>query len=126
MQTQPNGNTTPQPQTNWEQIDTDVEMFHNDPHDTEHQQTEHQQTEHQTQATPVTLTLPYGDAVIFEWAMYDFMQDHKRSVTLLQAKPNRTLEETTLLNIYENRIRKAKHLYHQIGAALTASSNKGE
>lgn len=67
----------------------------------------------------IKLELEYSDMVLVEWALEDFRKNASEFVTQLQSKDGpRNPERATLMKIYNNRIRNAKRIMHEVGAVL--------
>lgn len=75
--------------------------------------------------TPVTVTLTYTQMTMVEWALYDLKTQAADRITFLSNKENRDTRDIELINVYQNRIRRLKHVIAVIGAALTNAEATG-
>jgi hypothetical protein len=67
----------------------------------------------------LTLTLNYADMTVVESALVDFLEDARRNVTNLQSNGGeKNSQRNILLEIYTNRIKKAKYILSEIGTVL--------
>lgn len=77
----------------------------------------------------VTLTLNYADMATVEFALADFLENSRRHVTSLQHQANVkdgvfNNERRTLIQMYQNRIKKANYLLGEVGALLATAADE--
>lgn len=72
----------------------------------------------------VTLELTYADMAMVEFALINLLDEARDKVTHLQDKEEApTPDRATAIKMYNNRIRKAKHLVSEVGAVLAMAAD---
>lgn len=73
----------------------------------------------------VKFDMEYADAVIVEFALYEFINSQRQEIHRLQSLPERSNAEKELIKVCENRARNAGHALRVVVRSLNDADDEG-